>query len=167
MPGRLFIITQTKREFSNPMPLKSLLDHNRKTAKREASMTMPDYKKFLVGIVVFIALAAFAIGLTLYSAFDHWPKERAFALYFWVSLFWAFFSGAALFVRVSRQHFWTRFLDFEATWRLKRGVNVDRAQRLSRMSNSRWIPIVFTGCFIGFVVLAIMSAAAFFHSGAE
>jgi hypothetical protein len=131
---------------------------------RDANMTMPGYKKFFIGIITFAILAAVANGLTLDSAFSHWPVEKAYALYFWVSLGWAVFCGAVLFVRVRRSGLWTRFLEAEATWRLKRGTSIERERGFFKSSDSPWIPIVFTGCLIGFIVIAILSAAAYFRN---
>ena len=124
-------------------------------------MITRDEKKLLIGILVFLVFAFGSMGLVIQSVVDHAPRRDAFALYFWISLGWALFCGAALFIRTRRKDLWTRLVEAEVSWRARRRL---KTERMRRQSNSRWIPIIYSVCLVAFVVLTILSARAFFHS---
>lgn len=124
-------------------------------------MITRDDCKQLVSFLAFLAFFGVSMFLILQSMTNRTPPTEAFALYFWICLAWALGSGAVLFVRMRHQELWRRFVDAEAAFRSRWGLNVERARRAGM---GRWVPIFAAASLGAFLLLAALSAGAFFYS---
>ena len=117
-------------------------------------------KKFLFGLLVFLAIAGVSMFLILYAATNRVAATVAFALYFWICLGWVIGAGVAWFVRKRRPALWAPFVEAEAAFRSRHGLNVERARRAAM---ARWVPLFAPASFGVFLLLAVFSACAFFY----
>jgi hypothetical protein len=119
-----------------------------------------DERKFLVGLLVFLASAGGSMFLILYAATNRVAAPAAFALYFWICLAWALGSGTVWFVRTRRPALWARFVEAEAAFRPRHGLNVERTRKTAM---GRWVPIFFATTVGVFLLLTAFSAGAFLY----